>query len=396
MAKPVTAKQPNAVPEGFDPVPHLRYRMYLPAIIGRSELAVYDALRSLVWRSERGPERLVALMNKGMLVAKADQSTLAAITGLSRQHVCGFLQRLVQLGWVVQLPCENASKARIYALGIRRQTSKAWAETDYAEEVMRGWYVRVEKLALDQHGQSYKKLSAKAQKGLVSQVVPDSIQRLKKELKETPERLKDFNKIRHLQNTTSGDFFATLSPEVTTALSPEATTENDEKTAQPTEILGGFSNLKDGPIDNYKHKQLKRLHSGYFVTLHSAPSDADDSATTRSEPATQAASSLRSLASRPVGPACVLAPPSELFPRPRPAPAPANDRPTDRRPHTPPVPPAPLAPRRAAADTFGLSVTALSQPRSTPTHGATAANGPQNAAEADPATFPLPCPENRS
>ena len=393
MAKPVTAKQPNAVPEGFDPVPHLRYRMYLPAIIGRSELAVYDALRSLVWRSERGPERLVALMNKGMLVAKADQSTLAAITGLERSRVSTFLQRLVQLGWVIPIK-GNASKARIYELGIRQQTARAWVETDYAEEVMRGWYVRVEKLALEQHGQSYKTLAVNAQKGLVSQVVPDSIQRLKKELKETPERLRDFNKIRHLQNTTSGDFSSTLLPEATTPLLPEATTWEVEKTAQPTEILGGFSTLKDGPIDNYKHKQLKRLHSGYFVTLHSAPSDPDDSAKPRREPATQAASSLRSLASRPEAPARDFAPPSELFPRPRPAPT--ADRPTDRRPHTPPVPPAPLAPRRAAVDTFGLSVTALSQPRSTPTHGATAANGPQNAAEADPAVFPLPDPENRS
>lgn len=394
MAKPVTAKQPNAVPEGFDPVPHLRYRMYLPAIIGRSELAVYDALRSLVWRSERGPERLVALMNKGMLVAKADQSTLAEITGLTRPRVSEFLQRLVQLGWVLPVPGEDASKVRVYALGIRRQTSKAWVETDYAEEVMRGWYTQLEKLAQEQHNQPYKKLPVKAQKGLVRQVVPACIRALKKELKETPERLKDFNKISHLQNTTSGDFSFPLFSEGTTPLFSEGTTENAEKTAQPMEILGGFSTLKDGPIDNYKHKQLKRLHSGYFVTLHSAPSDPDDSAKPRREPATQAASSLRSLASRPEAPARDFAPPSELFPRPRPAPT--ADRPTDRRPHTPPVPPAPLAPRRAAVDTFGLSVTALSQPRSTPTHGATAANGPQNAAEADPAVFPLPDPENRS
>lgn len=395
MAKPVTARKPNAVPEGFDPVPHLRYRMYLPALIGRSELAVYDALRSLVWRSERGPDKLVELMNKGLLVAKADQATLAEITGLTRPRVCEFIQRLVQLGWVLPVPCEDAAKSRIYALGVRRQTSRTWVEVDYAEEVMRGWYMKADKLAQEQHGQPYRKLPVKAQKGLVRQVVPDSIQALKKELKETPERLSDFNKISHLHSQNSAEFSLPLFSERTTPLFSEVTTSEAEKTAQPLGKLGGFSELNDGPIHNYLHKQLLNgVQEGYCVTLPSPHSlDASDSPEPRPGPAVQAASSLRSLAARPEAPARDSVLPSALFPRLRAAPTPVNDR----QPHTPPVPPAPLAPRRPAlADTFGHPVTPPRLPTVQAAKHASAPDALQNDAEAHPATFPLPRPKNRS
>lgn len=156
MAKP-GAK--TSIPEGFDPVPHLRYKLHLQAALGLPLLAVYDALRSTIWRQDSyGPEVLRAHVAKGYLASEATQAALAITTGLGRSRISGHLQKLESLGWIVAVPQRSRKTAKVYELGIRKPDGNHWVEISYADTIQRGWYESINAAAVHLHGMPYRNL----------------------------------------------------------------------------------------------------------------------------------------------------------------------------------------------------------------------------------------------
>lgn len=162
----------GSAPKGFDRVPHLRYRLFLPSIVGLQTLAVYDAVLSHAWRQETyGPEALTKHAAKGFIVSQVSQENLAQITGLERARISGHIKRLAQLGWLTVVPQQSRRHPALYELGVRRTERGAWAEATYAEAVMSRWYDTADKKAKEVYGSSYRKLAPQIQLPLVRLVV---------------------------------------------------------------------------------------------------------------------------------------------------------------------------------------------------------------------------------
>lgn len=175
MAKPNGSQQTaitSPVPTGFDQVLHLRYRLFLPALLGHQTLAVYDALRSCIWRQDLyGPEALISRTQRGYLAAQVPQSHLSLMTGVARTRVNMHLKRLETLGWVSSLGGQKTGGPKVYELGVRRPQHGVWAEVPYADTVMTGWYEAVEGVSQARWGCHYRRLAAADQYALVSEVL---------------------------------------------------------------------------------------------------------------------------------------------------------------------------------------------------------------------------------
>jgi hypothetical protein len=169
MATPTKAAAPTIVPTGFDQVLHLRYRLYLPAVLGLPLLAVYDALRSFVWRQEDyGPEALTRLSSKGFLAAAPTQTQIGGVTHLARETVNRSLRKLERMGWIIVDESSRPGTPKVYRLGLKAGDTFGGSEAPYADAVMGGWYSALDAKARAQHKTAYRHLPSHLQVQLVT------------------------------------------------------------------------------------------------------------------------------------------------------------------------------------------------------------------------------------
>lgn len=368
QAKPTGKRSRKAgPPEGFDAVPHLRHRLFLPSLLGLNVLAVYDALRSLTWREEAyGPAKLVERLREGFLVAQADYEKLALMTGLGRGRIREHLSKLENIGWLI--PHRQGNRSSYYELGVRREAGGGrWAEVPYADGVMTGWHNAVVALAQSQHQMQLKSLSPVQQKALVAQVLEAS------EAAKTAETSTSKNK--DLRAITQQGFKSVKSPTGTSQKSPTGTTAELEISCKSTKLQRKSDATPVAIPNRYNRQRLRYAQSEYFVFLLPVAQSPDSAAGP-----VASSDSLRS-SSEPTGPERSSSEFTALA---------AYEKFRRARPHPPPVPPAPLplhaAPLHAAFAfapgalpvlDFGFGVTHPQQPACLE-----AANGPS--CEADP------------
>jgi hypothetical protein len=157
---------------GFDQVLHLRYRLYLPALIGQQTLTVYDALRSCIWRQDTyGPEDLVERVQRGYLSAQVAQRNLSLMTGVARQRVNLHLKRLERMGWVSSTGGQQFGGPKLYELGVKRPQNGVWAEALYGDSVMVTWYEAAEGVSQARWGCHYRRLSPENQMAVAAEVL---------------------------------------------------------------------------------------------------------------------------------------------------------------------------------------------------------------------------------
>lgn len=162
----------HTVPTGFDQVLHLRYRLFLPALLGHQVLTVYDALRSCIWRQDTyGPENLMERAQRGYLAAQVPQKHLGMMTGVARQRVNMHLKRLERMGWVSSSGGQRSGGPKTYELGIRKPQHSHWAEALYADGVMIGWYEQAEGVSQARFGRPYRKLDPDDQFPIAAEIV---------------------------------------------------------------------------------------------------------------------------------------------------------------------------------------------------------------------------------
>ena len=133
-------------------------------------MAVYDALRSFIWRQENyGPEALTYLATQGFLGAAPAQSQIAAVSGLTRETVNRNLRKLEGMGWIIpDASLTLVGQPKVYRMGLKACDTFGGSESVYAEGVMAGWYERLDAQAKQQHGAGYKHLKTPEQKALVT------------------------------------------------------------------------------------------------------------------------------------------------------------------------------------------------------------------------------------
>ena len=180
-------KQHNTiVPTGYDQVLHIRYRLFLQDLLGIKALAVYDSLRSLIWRQdEYGIDALRCAANQGFLAAKSTERELSKISGVTREKVKECLQQLVSIGWITpyvpsapQKPFDLPFGVKVWELGVRVCQRNVWTESLYATVQQEHWYAAADTRSQDRWGLPYRKTSPQTQKETASdtlialQVIP--------------------------------------------------------------------------------------------------------------------------------------------------------------------------------------------------------------------------------
>ena len=162
----------SQVPTGYDQVLHIRYRLFLQDLLGIKVLAVYDTLRSLIWRQDDyGIDALRCAANQGFLAAKSTERELSKISGVTREKVKECLQRLVALGWITpyvpsapQKPFDLPFGVKVWELGLRVCHGGVWTESLYATGQQELWYAAADARSQERWGLPYRKTSPQTQK----------------------------------------------------------------------------------------------------------------------------------------------------------------------------------------------------------------------------------------
>jgi hypothetical protein len=162
----------NPVPQGWDSVLQLRYRLYLPSILGLSTLAVFDAIRSLVWRNTLyGPQTLKDYAAQDILAAQPSQTDLARITGVGRGRIYTALKALEDIGWIERVQVRNAKtmalESNIYVLGKIVPDIVGGTESLLAHTVMQRWYEEIDRRCRSSKKTAFKSLPPDTQKAMV-------------------------------------------------------------------------------------------------------------------------------------------------------------------------------------------------------------------------------------
>ena len=169
------------IPRGFDMVSTIRHRMDLPTLLGIKLLAVYDTLRSLIWRkTESGNPFLREAITVGVLAAKGSEREIARHSGVTATKVKECLKRLQAMGWITPyVPGVDASRyelpngVRVWELGSRAKQGGKWQEQMHSSSVQDAWYEAMDLKSLAHWGLDYRKTSPATQLETATDVLID-------------------------------------------------------------------------------------------------------------------------------------------------------------------------------------------------------------------------------
>jgi len=169
------------IPRGFDMVSTIRHRMDLPTLLGIKLLAVYDTLRSLIWRkTESGNPFLREAITVGVLAAKGSEREIARHSGVTATKVKECLKRLQAMGWITPyVPGVDASRyelpngVRVWELGSRAKQGGKWQEQMHSSSVQDAWYEAMDLKSLAYWGLDYRKTSPATQLETATDVLID-------------------------------------------------------------------------------------------------------------------------------------------------------------------------------------------------------------------------------